>query len=271
MGGFECAGSLVGSAPVVRNFQVGETCYTGQLLMYGGLAVVADCPGEVVVLDIAAQDGEDDHSVAGICTGVYTTNDAGYSGTTGYGDTATYDTTMAAQVANDPVGMTLVETTLTIPWVTLIKGPYYNAAYGTAMTELVETSGDTTADTVTHTGYTAIDLEDDFCVCYCRSGANRGHYRMVKTPGTAAQVLAVAFPYAIAIGDVFVTAPGIPGICGLNFGSTANYIDAAKPINGDVDYYSVYLHQQNLEEAGKEYGVFAFMPNACGTVGWVGL
>lgn len=269
MGGFEYGGSLVGSAPIVRKFQVGETCYTGQLLMYGSLAVVADCPGEVVVLDIAAQAREDDHSIAGICTGVHTTNDAGYSGTTGYGDTATYDTTMAAQVANDPVGMTLVEVTLAIPWITLIRGPVYNAAYGTALTTLTETSGDATGLTVTHSGDTAIDIEDDYGVCYCRTGANRGHYRIMKTPGTAAQVMAVAFPYAIAIGDTFVSAPGVPGICGLNFGSTANYIDGAKPINGDVDFYSVYLHYQNLEESGREQYLFALLETGCGTVGWV--
>lgn len=270
MGGFEYSGSLVGSAPIVSTRQVGETCYTGQLLKWASCAVVADSPGEVAVLDIADQPGEDDMPVAGICTGVHTTNDAGYNGTNGYGDTATYDTTMAAQVANDPVGMTLIELTLAIPHVTLIKGPYYNAAYGTAITELVENTGDSTADLVTHSE-TAIDLEDDYCVCYCRQGANRGHYRVVQTPGTGSQALGVAFPYAIAVGDVFVTAPGVPGNCGLQIGGTANYIDAAKPINGDVDWFGVYVHQQNLEESGKEYVVFAFLAGACGFLGWQGL
>lgn len=268
MGGFEYSGSLVGSAPIVSTRQVGETCYTGQLLMWGSCAAVANAPGDVCVLDIADQSREDDHPVAGICTGVHTLNDAGYSGTTGYGDTATYDTTQAAQVANDPVGMTLIELTLAIPHVTLIKGSYYNAAYGTAITELVENTGSAGGTTVTHS-QTAIDIEDDFGVCYCRQGANRGHYRAMQTPGTGAQVMGVAFPYAIAVGDVFVTAPGVPGICGLNIGTTANFIDAAKPINGDVDYYTVYVHQQNLEESGKEFVVFAFATQAFGVAGWI--
>jgi hypothetical protein len=234
--------------------------------------VVADALGDVAVLDIAAQDSEDDHPVAGVCSSVYTyEGDAGFSGTTGYGDTATYDTTQAAQLLNTPIGQTKVKVTLAIPHVTLFSGPVYNAAYGTALTELVVTTANSAGTTITHANDTAIDIEDDFGVVYCRRGTNAGHYRQMATPGTGAQVAGVAFPYGIAVDDVFVSAPGVPGNCGLNIGTTANFIDGAKPINGDVDYYGVYLHVQNLEESGKEHYVFAFLHSACGTVGWQGL
>jgi hypothetical protein len=248
MAGFAYGGSLVNSAPVERIFQVAETCYTGQLLKYASNAVVADAVGEVAVLDVANEAAEQDMPIAGICTSVYTTGDAGWSGTTGYGDTATADTTQAAMRANEPQDMTLVKVTLAIPYACLINGPVYNAAYGTAITELTETSADATGVTVTHSGDTAIDLEDDFCMCYCRSGANKGHYRQVKTAGTAAQIMGVAYPYGIAAGDVFVTGPGVPGNCGLQIGGTANYIDGATPINGAV-----------------------FLASACGTIGFAGL
>ena len=270
MGGFAYAGSLANSAPVERVLEIGETCYTGQMLMWGGNAVVADALGDVVVLDPAAQDSEDDHPVAGCCTSVYTTNDAGFSGVTGYGDTATYDA-KAAQLLNDPIGQTKVKVTIAIPHVTLFGGPVYNGAYGTALTELVVTTANSGGTTAAHANQTAIDIEDDFGVMYCRKGENAGHYRQIATAGTASQVAGVAFPYGIAVGDVFVSAPGVPGNCGLNIGGTANYINGASPTNTNVFYYGVYLHVQDLEVSGKENYVFAFLSSACGTVGFQGL
>ena len=270
MGGFAYGGSLVNSAPIERVYQVAETCYTGQMLKYASLAIVADSLGEVAVLDIATQDSEDDEPIAGCCTSVVTQGDSGYSGTTGYGDTATADTSQAAQLANEPVGMTLVKVTLALPWTTLFNGPVYNGAYGTALTELVENTGDSSGLTCTHSE-TGLDIEDDFGVMYCRSGANKGHYRQMKTPGTGSQVAGIAFPYGIASGDVFVSAPGVPGNCGLNIGGTANYIDGATPVNGAVFYYGAYLHVQDLEISGRENYTFTFLPSACCTVGWQGL
>ncbi len=70
MGGFAYAGSLLNSAPVVRTFQVAATCYTGQLLKYASLAVVAEAVGEVAVLDVANEAAEQDTPIVGICTSV---------------------------------------------------------------------------------------------------------------------------------------------------------------------------------------------------------
>ena len=270
MGGFAYAGSLLNSAPVVRTFQVAETCYTGQLLKYASLAVVAEAVGEVAVLDVANEAAEQDMPIAGICTSIYTTGDAGYSGVTGYGDTATADTSQAAMKANSPVDMTLVKVTLAIPYACLINGPVYNAAYGTALTELTESTTDSTGVTVTH-DQTALDIKDDFCMCYCRSGANKGHYRQVATVNTSSQVMGVAYPYAITAGDVFVVSPGVPGNCGLQIGGTANYIDGATPLNASLVYYSVYLHSMDLEVSGEENLVFTFLASGVGTIGWLGL
>lgn len=255
---FTFAGSMTGGAPVTRKFQIGETCYTGQLVMTSH--ATANCPGYCWLLDVAAEANEDEHGVLGIVTGVHTINDAGYS-TTYHGDTATADTTKAQFVANDPVGATEIELTCIVPNDTLIKGPLYNGTYGTAITELVTTAANSAGTTITHTGITGIDYADDYGVAYCRSGANRGHYRTMVTPGTAAQIVHVPFPYGIAIGDTFVSAGGVPGITWLQTDGDANFIDASATLSVGFD---VWLHTQNLEESGKEFYVFAFLASACG-------
>ena len=261
---FTFAGSMTGAAPVVRRMQVGETCYTGQLLMSSHST--ANCPGYTWLLDEAAQAGEDDHPIIGMVTGVYTINDAGWS-TTYRGDTATTETTKAGMVANDPVGQTEVEMTVIVPYDTLIRGPVYNATYGTAITELVTTAASSAGTTITHTGITAIDYADDYGVAYCRNGANRGHYRTMVTPGTAAQIVHVPFPYGIATGDTFVSAPGVPGITLLQTDADANFVDASDTL---AIGYDVWLHTQNLEENGKEFYVFALTASCCMGVGALG-
>ena len=263
--GFEFNGSMSGAAPVTRVWQIGETCYTGQLLM--GSHADVDCYGCSDVLDVAGEANEDNHSVIGMVSGVHTINDAGWSGTTGYGDTATRRDSKATQVANDPIGQTLIEMTVVVPNDTLIKGPLYNAAYGTAITELVVTTANGAGTTVTHAGYTAIDYADDYGVVYCRSGANKGHYRTMVTPGAAAQITHVCFPYGTTVGDVFVSAGGVPGITALQTGGTANYINAGDTLS---NHFDVWLHTQNLEESGKEFYVFAFLAGACGFSAFLG-
>ena len=84
---FDFAGSMSNSAPVTRVWQIGETCYQGQLLMSSHAD--ANCYGASYVMDVAGEANEDNHPCIGMVSGVHTTNDAGYSGTTGYGDTAT--------------------------------------------------------------------------------------------------------------------------------------------------------------------------------------
>jgi hypothetical protein len=264
---FTFAGSMTGGAPVVRLMQVGETCYEGCLLNHSHQA--ADCTGYVWLADVAAQDAEDDKGIVGFVSGVHTyEGDAGFSGTTGWGNTATTRTTQAQMVANRPVGQTQVEMTVIVSNDTLVSAPLYNGAYGTAITELVVTAVNAAGTTITHTGITGIDYADDYGVAYCRSGANHGHYRTMITPGTAEQVVHVPFPYDMAVDDVYVTAGGVPGITGAQIGSTANYFNAADTLS---NHFSVWLHEQNLEESGKEYYTVAFLASACGFTGFQGL
>lgn len=249
--GFEYGGSLVGGAPVVRKLQIGETCYTGQLLMSG---MWGGAGGAVQIADAATETNENEQPIIGINTGCNVINDAGWSGVTGYGDTCTVDTTVAAQQANDPVGACHVETTLIIPHITLVRGPIYNAAYGTALTECVITTANAAGTTLTHVNNAVTDMADDLCMSYCRSGASRGHYRVITTStSTTVQTLTIAMPYGSAVGDVFVHASCVFGGGGLGIPATANCIDGN---NAMSSYYPVFYHDVNLEETGKEFALF---------------
>lgn len=254
--GFEYAGSLVGGAPVVRNLQISETCYTGQLLQSG---LTAGAGGAVQIADVASEANENDLPIIGIATGNHVINDSGWSASN-YGDTCTYDTTAANQLANDPVGACHVETTLIIPFITLVRAPIYNAAFGTALTEMVITTAHSAGTTVTHANDAITDIADDLSIIYCREGASRGHYRVNTTSTSAnAQAVTIAFPYGLAIGDKMVCASCVFGGGGLDFPSTANCIDGNNDMNA---YYDVFYHDINLEVSGKEYAVFAINAKA---------
>ena len=81
--GFSYAGSISGAAPIIEKIMIGETCYVGQILMQSGMTA------ELTVQDVANEAHENDLWVYGLVTGVYDTTPS-FSGTTGYGDTATY-------------------------------------------------------------------------------------------------------------------------------------------------------------------------------------
>jgi len=264
--GFSYAGNLGGAgAPVVRILPIGETLYTGYLLQYG--LATGGHGGAVEILDVAAKAHEDDHPICSICTGVQVTNDAGWNSTY-HGDTATYDAGVTAQVANDPIGATHVEVTLIQPDLTLIRGPIFNAAYGTALTECTITTADATGLSIDHTGNAITDMADNLLMVYVRSGASRGHYRIVTTSeSTTDSTLVTALPYGTAAGDIVVYASCVFGLGGLDCPAAPNCIDGNNDMNA---YYDVYYHDVNLEESGKEFAVFAVKSGACGGVGYLG-
>ena len=255
--GFSYAGNLVGggAAPLVRKFLIGETCYQGQLLQTN---LTGGTGGHVQIADVASEAHENDLPVIGIAGGVVDAS-ATYSSTY-FGDGSTYTTTQGTVATNGPAEVKVI---LTIPWVTLVKAPIYNAAFGTALTTLVETSGSAGGTVVTHANQAVTDIADDFATVYCRTGANKGIYRVVTTGATGSQTVTVPFPYAIAVGDTFVVASCVLGLGGLGFPATANCIDGNNAISS---YYDVFYHDINLAESGKEYAVFTFMPKACGPI-----
>jgi len=251
---FEVVGSLANSAPIIRHYQIGETCYEGQLVMGPR---VGGAGGNIQIADAASEADENDQPIMGVITGVV--DDSRAYSSTYYGNGSTYSTTQSVIAAT---GCPTVEVTLTIPWITLIRGPIFNAAYGTALTEQTVTTASSGGVTITAANDAITDIADDFAVAYCRKGANRGLYRVVTTStSTTVNTVTVPFPNAISIGDVYVIASCVPGIGGLDIPSTANCIDGNNDMNA---YYTVYYHEINLEESGKEYAVFSLLPNGTG-------
>ena len=257
--GFQFAGSLSGAAPIVRRYQIGETMYVGQLVMPGTFTLTHG--GHVQIADVANTAYEETQPLIGIVTAVADksrTYVAASSGAQGYGDRSTYTITQATIAANLGTGLSgggEVDVTKIVPFDTLVKGPIYNTVWGTALTELVVTTADSGGTTITAAGDAITDMTDAFPTAYCRSGANRGHYRVVTTTdSTTVSTVVIPFPYGIVAGDVFVVAA-----CRLGWGSM-QLCTGADAIDGDIiqtHYHPVDYHEINLEESGKEYAVFS--------------
>lgn len=249
---FSWAGNLSGSgAPkLVKNVQVSGNVYQGQLLQWDSGA--GGTGGTVLVMADGASANPDATShVAGICTAVRTspTFDSTYKG-----DLCTYDVTQAAQVANEPIGAASVDMIL-ITADTLIKAPIVKDTIGTNPERKACTTG--SEDGLTFVVATIDTTVDDFSTAYCSKGANKGQYRIVTTGATATQTFTIAFPYDIAIGDEFCIVNVVPGFAHINFDTQFQGIDSSDALT--YSYY-VYVHELNLEEAGKEYAIFSFSP-----------
>ena len=141
---------------------------------------------------------------------------------------------------------------------TVLEGPIYKGAYGTAPDEVTVTGasadGGITAATVGTIGYTPVTGQ---CTAYCRTGGNAGAYRI--TTGTTATEVAVVHSYpnvVIAVGDTFVGVPIKLGLCFMQFDAEAMYIEqTASPA---TNYYVVKVLDINLAEAGRERASFMF-------------
>jgi hypothetical protein len=256
--GFQHAGSLTGAAPVVRRYSVGMTMYVGQLVTS---AISGSIGGHVNISGDASATFEKEQPILGIVSAV-ASNDRTYVASAtdhGYGDRATYTTDQATIAANLGTGLTgggEVDVTLIVPGDTLIRAPIYDTTYGTALTVLVEDDGDSNGLTITHAGETVACILDDYTTVYCRTGANKGQYRVATTAGTNAQVVTIPFPYTIGVGDTFVAASCILGYGGFQ---PTTYIDAIDGDHALDDFFLAQYHEINLEEAGKEYAIFSLM------------
>ena len=254
--GFTYAGNLGGAgAPVVRKMFSSEDCYLGQLVEDGK---VAGTGGHFQIANVAAEASDDTGKIFGFISGIVDgsrANVAAASGTAQYGDKTTYTTTQATVAST---GISEAKITLIIPGITIVKAPIYNAAWGTALTTQTATTASSGGVTITAANDAITDIADDFATAYCRSGANRGHYRIVTTStSTTVNTVVVPFPYAIAVGDVFVIASCRLGVSGLDFPASADCIDG----NNDMDaFFDVYYHNINLEESGKEFATFSIWP-----------
>ena len=181
-------------------------------------------------------------------------------------DYVTSVVTQAAQLARDWAGnggmyaigdpQMLVKVALISPC-TLIEGPIYDGAYGTVCSTVSDTGG---ADT---TGYTTAGTQGaatftpvaNVCTIYCRTGANAGLYRTTNDTSTTAADVTTAFPYDVALGDVFVRVPLKQGLSEIYIGGPGLYIDQGLTA---TDNFHVVCKKLDLSVSGSEKAQFFF-------------
>lgn len=240
-------GNMYGAPPVIMRMQIGADCYVGQVVQ----SDASNGYGHVIPAAVAGAGPDVTSNLVGVITGVVNSPsyDSSYQG-----DKATYDSSQANQVDNDPKGPTEVEVTIMRPG-DLWRAPIGKVTATAALDTVTATSADTAGDDIIHTADTITAPTSKYATIYCRSGANRGQYRVITAGGTTDQDVTVCFTYDIAVGDVFVCANVVLGPARIDFTTNILGIDGDTSVS---NYYDVFCHKLNLEEAGKEYAVVSF-------------
>ncbi len=248
---FQYMGEITGGLAPKMNLQVGADCYQGQMLVYDNAA------GGIVIPTATASDNPDDtQPIAGICLGAGRRTNPGTSlyNATYKGDLITYDVTQATLVVNDPVGAAIAEVQILTPN-SLIRAPIVKDTIGTNPECKACTTG--SSDGLTFIVATIDTTVSNYSTAYCRTGANRGEYRKITTGAAATQTVVVPFTNDIAIGDTFCIVNVRQGWAHVQWESQFQGIDSSPDLSV---YFNVFVHELNLEEAGKEYCTFRFAP-----------
>jgi hypothetical protein len=246
---FSYAGSLYGNLPpILKWFQIGATLYEGQILGYDTAG--ATNGGYVIPSANAAAGPDTATKIMGVATGIV--QSARTFNATYKGNTLAYSTTQATLAGYDPADAVMAQVWVIRPG-DLIHAPVVKDTVGTNPELCTNTAASSGGVTITHT---AIDTTvDGFSTLYCRTGLNRGKSRKVTTvTSTAVETVVVPFPYAIAVGDTFCVANVVEGMAHIAWDSQLQGIDSSAALS---NYFKAYVHQLNLEEAGKEYAVFS--------------
>lgn len=246
-----------------------STYYVGQLVAFSA-ASKAMCDGGVVPLAVPAgvADLTNQQVVAGVVVGGNVRTPT-YNATwkaNSYGGAVTDQATQLARDWALNKGMysigdpqALVDVAIITPE-TLVEGPLFQGAYGTAPTVVTDTGGAdttgyTTAGTVSTAGHTPVDM---LSTIYCRTGANAGLYRTTVSTSTTAPDVQVAFPYDVAAGDTFAYVGMKQGLSYIYIAGPGMYIDAsASPA---THYFEVIVEKLDLKTAGSEKALFRFCP-----------
>jgi len=219
--------------------QIAANCYVGQIAMADANA------GGLVEPAVVAAAGPDTASrLVGPVNAVVTspTYDATYKG-----DLATYDTTQATQVANDPAGACLVRVDVLFPG-DIVCFPIVKDTMGTAPERKACTTG--SSDGLTFVVAAVDTTVSNYSTAYCSKGANRGVIRKITTGATTTQTFLVAFPYDIAVGDEFVIINLRVGETKWDFESQIQGADSSIPYTSN--YYMGFCHSMELQNAGEE-------------------
>ena len=172
-----------------------------------------------------------------------------------YGSTTEYEGVEGPYAKGDRQAYVLVHR---IDPSTVIRGPIFNAAVGTApsvVTATVASGGDGIGCT---TGASDVATVANFATIFIRSGGNRGIYRTLTSASDTAHTWLKAMPTDVAVGDTAVVINGLRpyGISYAQFDAEALYINCAAALTSD--YYIIDVRRLDLSEAGNEYVEFTF-------------
>jgi hypothetical protein len=178
-------------------------------------------------------------------------------------ESASYGSTTQYQGVEGPMGnandrWAMVEY-IPITAETVLKGPLYNAAVGTALT---------VGTVTTASGADGLDCTTNAVQCtpvanlhtiYYRTGANAGLYRQGQGTSATALENSPACMSAIAVGDTVVVA-NLPhwGTGRAYIDTEGLYIDASAGLS--TNYLLIDVIRLELSEAGNEYCEFRFNP-----------
>jgi len=181
---------------------------------------------------------------------------------TPYGSTTNYANVEGVWAKGDPQAM--VQIAVIKPG-TVLRGDIFNAAVGTAPTEVTVTTGSGTDGIGCTTGATDATTVAAWATIYARSGKNAGIYRTLTSASTTAHVWLKAMKQDMEIGDKAVVLNGIRPYANaiMQIDSEATYIDASADLS--TNYFKIVVHRLDLSVAGKEYCEFEFdSDNFCG-------
>lgn len=143
---------------------------------------------------------------------------------------------------------------------TVLKGPIYNAAYGTAISTKIPSSTETDGLDFSTTAATTTATVANFSTVYCRVGNNQGCYRILDSASATTHTNSAAFPYDITTSDRYVFVNGLRpwGMSYLQFDGESMYVEANSALTSD--YYIVDVLRLDLSTSGEEYVEFRFAP-----------
>jgi hypothetical protein len=143
---------------------------------------------------------------------------------------------------------------------TWLEGPIYNGTYGTATTLLTPTAINATAGLGFTTNSADVATVANMCTCYCRTGANAGLYRVVKSASATTHTFDTYWPFTLAVTDTFVIAGCRQGSSYVQINSTAGFLGMCfdNSQTAATNYFGITVKELDLKEAGKEKVIFKF-------------
>lgn len=144
---------------------------------------------------------------------------------------------------------------------TVLRASLYNAAVGTAPSEVTATNTSSDGLGITTGSIDFTNEGNSIATIYCRKGANAGAYRILNDSSATVHTWDRAMRNDIAIGDKFVAVPMRPfGPSTVMFDAiTASYIDVADaPVLAGTNRWGIHVICLDLSTAGNEYVNFRF-------------